>query len=185
MSVHRWRSIRLKGYDYAQAGAYFITICAQDRECLFGDVVDVAVILSSPGRIIWEAWCELPEHYQHVQLNAFVVMPNHVHGIIMLCCDSVEAGLKPAATIRHALPEVVRAFKTFSSRRINTWRQTPGTPVWQRNYYEHVIRSERDLEKIQEYVATNHLKWALDRENPHKVGHSPLEDVLFDMGASQ
>ncbi len=174
------RSIRLKGYDYFQAGAYFVTICTKDRVCLFGDVVDGAMILDTPGQIVLKAWGELPRHYPHVRLDAFVVMPNHVHGIIMLY-DSVEAGLKPAATTRHPLPEVVRALKTFSSRRINAWRHKPGIPFWQRNYYEHVIRSERDLQRIREYVVTNPLKWALDRENPQRSGYSAEEDALFHL----
>jgi putative transposase len=185
MNVHHWRPIRLKGYDYAQAGAYFVTICAHDRACLFGDLVDAEVVLRPAGRVVQNAWDELTKHYPHVGLDAFVVMPNHVHGIIMLSSDPVEAGLKPAATVRHALPEVVRAFKTFSSRRINELRHTPGVPVWQRNYYEHVIRSESDLERTREYIAANHLKWALDRENQQRTGHSPLEDVLFGQTAPE
>jgi putative transposase len=172
------RSIRLKGFDYAQAGAYFVTICTQDRVCLFGDVVDGAMILGTPGQIVLKAWCELPRHYPHVRLDAFVVMPNHVHVIIMLY-DSVEAGLKPAATTRHALPEVVRALKTFSSRRINAWRETPGISFWQRNYYEHVIRNDNDLDRIRGYIATNPPRWALDRDNPQRTGRSAEEDALF------
>ena len=181
MSVCYPRSIRLKGYDYAQAGAYFVTICTQNRVCLFGNIEREVMILGTPGQIVLKAWVELPEHYANVRLDAFVVMPNHVHGIIVLSCDSVEAGLKPAATVRHALPEVVRALKTFSSRRINAWRQTPDKSVWQRNYYEHVIRNDHDLERIREYIVTNPMKWALDGENPQRIGSSPVEDALFDL----
>jgi putative transposase len=101
-------------------------------------------------------------------MDTFVVMPNRIHGIIFL--KDVGAGFKPAPTScrgqRYALPEIIRAFKTFSSRKINKWREMPGTPVWQRNYYEHVIRKDESLDRIREYIVTNPLRWLLDRENP-------------------
>lgn len=175
------RCPRLKGFDYAQVGAYFITVCTYQRECLLGNVIDGAMILDFPGEQVFEAWHGLPDHYPHVRLDAFVIMPNHVHGIVVLSGDRVAAGLKPAATKRHALPEVVRGFKTFSSRRTNAWRQTAGTHVWQRNYHEHVIRSERELDKIRQYIATNPLRWALDRENPQRTGLSDEEDTVFEI----
>ena len=181
MDFYGSRCPRLRGYDYAQPGAYFITVCTYQRECLLANVVDGAMILNLPGRLVHEAWLGLPDHYPHVGLDVFVIMPNHLHGIIVFSGDGVEAGLKPASTVRHALPEVVRGFKTFSSRRINAWRQTPGTPVWQRNYYEHVIRNERELDKIREYIATNPLRWALDRENPQRTGRPDEEDILFGL----
>ncbi len=123
--------------------------------------------LNDAGRIVQHCWDDLANHFAHVELDAFVVMPNHVHGIIVLT-DGVGAGLKPAPTSmkRHPLPEIVRAFKTFSSRRVNQLHQTPGTPVWQRNYYDHVIRTENDLSNIREYIVNNPLKWGLDALNP-------------------
>jgi REP element-mobilizing transposase RayT len=166
---HHRRSIRLKGYDYEQPGAYFVTVCAQNRESLFGDIVDANARLNSWGSIVQACWEDLPRHYPHVQLDAFVVMPNHVHGIVMIMNEAnVGAGFKPAPTTgrRHGIPEIVRAFKTFSSRRINESRCTPAVPVWQRNYFEHVIRSETDLHQIREYITTNPAKWAEDEENP-------------------
>lgn len=108
------------------------------------------MIPNLPGQLVRETCQGLPDHYPHVRLDALVIMPNHMHGIIVLSGDHVAAGFKPAATIRHALPEVVRGFRTFSSRRINCWRQTPGMRVWQRNYYEHVVRNKRELEKTRE-----------------------------------
>ena len=100
-----------------------------------------------------------------------MVMPNHIHGILMITGNSnVGAGLKPAPTTKcHALPEIVRAFKTFSARRINEIRNTLGTPVWQRNYYEHIIRNEIDLEEIRKYIQNNPLKWPEDEYHPAKV----------------
>ncbi len=108
----------------------------------------------------------------NVQLDAFVVMPNHVHGIIVITnpvvagAGCVGAGSEPAPTKSYGLPEIVLQFKTFSARRINDVRGTPGTPVWQRNYYEHIIRNERSLNRIRQYIAENPMRWAFDRENP-------------------
>ena len=161
-SKHRRRSIRLHGYDYSRAGAYFVTVCTQNRVCLFGDVVDGSMRLSDAGRIIQTIWDDLPNYYLNIELDEFVIMPNHVHGIIVI---AVGAGLKPAPTKRHGLPEILRALKTFSARRINEMRNTPGAPVWQRNYYEHIIRDGESLNKIREYIMNNPMQWAFDREN--------------------
>ena len=185
----RRRSIRLHGYDYAQAGAYFITIVTKDRSCLFGNVVVSGEMrLNGLGTMVQTVWEELPGHYLSVQCGAFVVMPNHIHGIITLADNgasgksdvgaglkpargvavgpnSARAGLKPAPT----LSEVVRAFKTFSARRVNEIRNTAGLPLWQRNYYEHVVRTEDELHRIREYIANNPLQWELDRENPSRI----------------
>lgn len=185
------RSIRLKGYDYTQPGAYFVTICTYQRIHLFGEVVDGEMRLNAFGEIVRQAWFDLPNHYGHVELDAFVVMPNHIHGIIILTADTVGAGLKPAPTPtptvgaglrpaptpaptkRHPLSEIVRALKTFSARRINALRGTTGTPVWQRNYWEHVIRTERALDAIRRYIIHNPARWHLDRYNPDAIGPDP------------
>ena len=129
------------------------------------------------GDVVLSCWADIPDHYSTVTLDLFVVMPNHVHGIIIL--TDVGAGLKPAPTKRNPLSEIVRAFKTFSARRINEYRNTAGSPVWQRNYYEHVIRNERELNQIREYISTNHLKWGLDGENPEQTDISLLEKTWF------
>ena len=137
------RSLRLPGYDYSQKGAYFLTICVKGRASLFGDIVNGKMDLNENGNLVIKTWSMLPVHYVHVGLDAFVVMPNHVHGILLIVEAGVQpvgAGLKPAPT--KPLSEVVRAFKTFSSRSINLGRGAPGQPVWQRGYYEHVIRNE-------------------------------------------
>ena len=162
---HRRRSIRLREYDYAQPGAYFITIVAQDRAMLFGDIAGGETHLNELGRIVEQVWADLPGHYFNVQCDAFVIMPNHIHGVIVLDEPIVGAGLKPAPT-PHALPEVVRALKTFSARRINEMRHLPGAPVWQRNYYEHVVRNDGELLRVREYIFNNPLEWTNDRENP-------------------
>ncbi len=160
---HHRRSIRLKGYDYTRPGAYFVTICSQNRECLFGQIVNGEMRLNEFGEIVARTWYDLPNHVANVQLDAFVVMPNHVHAVIVI--TAVGAGSERAdsnsAPIpkRHALPEIVRQLKTFSARRINQRRGTPGTTVWQRNYYEHIVRNDGELNRIRKYIANNPLHW--------------------------
>lgn len=170
---HHRRSIRLKGYDYSQPGAYFVTICTQNRACLFGDVVDGKMRLNDIGRIVEQCWYHIPVHFAHVQLDAFMVMPNHVHGIIVLV-DSGNVGAthasplptRPRGPQRKSIASIVGSFKSTVTKRINDYRGTPGLPVWQRNYYEHIIRDEQSLIRIREYIANNPFQWALDRENP-------------------
>jgi REP element-mobilizing transposase RayT len=158
------RSIRLKEYDYSQAGAYFVTVCTHRKTILFGNIVAGGIRLNPFGLIVKECWEGLPQHDYFLKLDVCIIMPNHIHGILMLTDHpNVGAGFKPApASRRHALPEIVRALKTFSARRINEIRGTPGQPVWQRNYYEHVIRNEMDLEETREYIQNNPLKWLED-----------------------
>ena len=165
---HHRRSIRLKDYNYSQEGAYFVTICTHERECLFGEIRDGEMFLSDAGRRVRPIWDQLSDHYPHNRLDAFVIMPNHVHGIVILNdCADVGAGLKPALTdkMRHGLPEIIRAFKTFSSRRINEFRKMIGVPLWQRNYYEHVIRNEKSLIAVREYIQANPYQWPNDPDN--------------------
>ena len=140
-SLPQRRSFRLRGYDYSQPGAYFVAICAAGRMCVFGSVVDAEMVLSRDGRAVAHAWTGLADHYRQVKLDAFVVRPNHIHGVIILTAaidETGSTGLKPSPTRRHGLPEIVRAFKTFSARTVNIDRNTVGKPVWQRNYYEQV-----------------------------------------------
>jgi REP element-mobilizing transposase RayT len=129
--IHHRRSIRLRDYDYSRAGAYFVTICTWQRECLFGGISDGEMRLNNLGSIACAAWTDLSNHYKHIELDAFVVMPNHVHGLIVLAdVQAKGAGLKPALTVKiHCLSEIVRGFKTFSSRYINESRYNPGCPV--------------------------------------------------------
>ena len=192
--IHHRRSIRLQGYDYSQAGAYFVTIVAWQREMLFGEIMDGQMILNRHGQIVLDAWIDLPNHYRHAELGAFVIMPNHVHGIVVLVDegrggssikgrtvlpnDSI-AGTEPSPNKqtrpyvnpkpRHGLSEIIRAFKSFSARRINSLRHAEGIPVWQRNYYEHIIRNEPEMDRITRYIESNPLQWMDDDENPMKL----------------
>jgi putative transposase len=154
---HR-RSIRLKDYDYTNAGAYFVTIVTHGRKCLFGEISGGVIRLNDAGHIVQDVWDKLPIHYAGVACDAFVVMPNHIHGIVVLnevkrATTDVGAGFKPAPTdtrTRRGLPEILRGFKTFSARQINAIRDAFGTAVWQRNYFEHVIGDENSLHRIRE-----------------------------------
>jgi putative transposase len=188
--IHHRRSIRLKGYDYSQPGGYFVTIVTQNRECLFGDVVDGEMVSNELGKMVLFTWNDLPNHNQHIILDEFVIMPNHFHGIIFINAGAgsniagagldivgvdlnvdVGAGSEPAPTMnkmkkRHGLPEIVRQFKTFSARRINKNRGTSGAPVWQRNYWEQIIRNEKSLNNFRQYIIQNPSNWQTDAENP-------------------
>ncbi|MGL4503022.1 MAG: transposase [Planktothrix sp.] len=152
--IHHRRSIRLQGYDYSQPGAYFITICIDKRECLLGDIQEQTVILSRYGEVVNFNWFNLTKIYPGIQLDSFVIMPNHIHGIIMLNDYS------------HNLSEIIRGLKTFSARRINQLRSLSGIAVWQRGYYEHIIRNDTILTKIQEYILNNPYNWQTDEMHP-------------------
>ena len=165
---HR-RSIRLPAYDYSQGGACFVTICAQHRRCLFGAVVRHQVSLTPCGSIAKDTWQWLSQQYEYVTLDEWIVMPNHVHGIIVMD-DDWRGGSRTAPTSRKTLGRLIGAFKTVSTKAINAVLRTPGTIVWQRNYYERIIRNAEELSQIRKYVADNPLQWALDRENPDAVG---------------
>ena len=164
---HR-RSIRLKGYDYSQSGGYFVTLCTRNRECLFGEIVDEHIKLSDLGRIVAKCWQWLAEQYPYVQLDEWIVMPNHFHGIILITNER-RGGSRTAPTKRKPLGRIIGAFKTVSNKQINEYRRTPHPSVWQRNYCEHVIRNEIDLEEIREYIENNRAKWLEDENHPANI----------------
>ena len=234
--VHHRCSIRLPDHDYTQSGAYFITIVTQGRDCLFGEVADDQVRLNRLGQVASREWERLARRFANATVDAFVIMPNHVHGIIILndtsrrgaadqtsdhghstpchtagddphwsgCApthnpatadcrgaasqpsdnghstpcytpddDPHWAGCAPTAdyAVRGrmapgSIPAIVRAFKSAVTLRINLVRATPGAAVWQRNYYEHIIRNDAQLERARQYILNNPLQWALDQENP-------------------
>jgi putative transposase len=177
-------SIRLKGYDYSEEGAYFITLVTHHREYLFGNVVDGEMQLNEMGWIVKTSWNDLQNHNKYIELDEFIIMPNHVHGIIIIDTPvgvgskptpeyfykssssdknrPFRAGHGPAPTT--GLFEIVRQLKTFSSKRINECRGTPCISVWQRSYYDHIIRSEKDYNNIANYIAMNPSNWIKDDE---------------------
>ena len=183
------QSSRLHGYDYAQPGGYFITICTHNRACVFGDVVDGHMQLSNCGRIVSEEWIRTGEIRENIELDTFVVMPNHFHAIALIVEEHsgtvrhastwtpvVDSSV--GATCRSPIPKgpaarsiaaVIAGFKSATATRINQLRGTSGARVWQRGYYEHVIRNEADLQEIREYIANNPLEWDLDEDNPQNL----------------
>jgi putative transposase len=179
---HHRRSIHLKGYDYSQEGAYYVTIVAWHREFLFGEVVNGEMILSKYGLVAKQQWEKLPKRFPNIDLGAYVIMPNHMHGIIQIINGRGSAGnlsdpddesSRRAPTheqfqkpIKGSIPTIIRSYKSAVSYRINLMRRTDGVPVWQRNYYEHVIRSEKDLQNKTDYIESNPQLWEQDNENP-------------------
>ena len=169
---HHRRSIRLPGYDYAQPGLYYVTLTLQDREPILGSVVDVEMQLSTLGIIAQEEWLRTPRIRPEVRLKEHVIMPDHLHGIIEISeerngvirwGESLFAPSKatPFRSPSRTIGAIIRGFKGVSTKRINELRGTPGARVWQRNYYEHIVRDERDYRRIQEYILRNPLRWTL------------------------
>jgi len=272
--IHHRRSIRFKVHDYTQPAAYFVTLCTHERAHLFGQVVDGAMQLNECGEIVRAEWFQTAVVRPYVVLNPdeFVVMPNHIHGIIWIvgndngddgvdnggdarndgsggdtprndgdgrrdggdgcrnggdgcrnggdgyrnggdqsCGGTVVGaqrrcaptfapknatfppgatptstgratrGATPTNVVPGSLGAIVRSFKSVVTRRINIMRNTPGAPVWQRNYYEHIIRTDRALNAIRRYVADNPRRWHLDRKNIHRIGDDPLAQEIWDM----
>ena len=169
-NIHHRRSIRLEGYDYAQAGAYFVTICAHARECLFGEIDADAMMLSEFGEIVRDEWLKSCAIRSEIKLDAYIVMPNHFHGIVYIAStDSIRGDdrlVAPVGPKPKSLGAFMAGFKSAVTKRINEMRRTPGATVWQRNYYEHIIRNEADYNRIAEYINHNPQRWAQDSLNP-------------------
>ena len=167
----RRHSLRPHGYDYAQAGAYFVTIYTQDRECLLGEVsANGTLDLNPAGRMVLNAWEVLPEHYPDTDVDAFVVMPNHLHGIVVPCPEDA-AQVQWAGTCRLSLVDVVQRLKSLTTARYRHGVVNDGWPpfngrLWQRSFYERIVRNEQELKAIREYVELNPASWSADRENP-------------------
>ena len=180
---HHRRSTRLSGYDYRQPGAYFVTICTRDRVCVLGRIDAGEVWLSEQGVIATALWRDIAERFPHVCVDTFVVMPNHVHTIIIIeemCRGGVTPPLHGGQTPplidvdaegerMPSLGQIVAYYKYQTTKQINRALGTPGAPFWQRNYFDHVIRSERELKAIRRYIAENSLKWDLDRDHPANI----------------
>jgi REP element-mobilizing transposase RayT len=209
--IHHRKSIRLRGYDYSVPGKYFVTICALEKACLFGGIADGQIALNDYGRVVENVWKELPSHFPLVELDRFVVMPNHFHAIAVIVDprakrvgagfprpdsnpgetdvgagfprpDSNPSEMGVGAGFPHpmspipkqggenpplrALGDVIRWFKYESTKRINELRGLAGRPIWQRNYYEHIILSDKSYWRIREYIADNPKNWVKDKLHP-------------------
>lgn len=175
---HHRCSIRLKGYDYSQAGAYFITICTHERQFLFGRIVDGEMRLNDSGLFASAEWEQTPEIRKEIELDEWVVMPNHVHGIIVIVetdgthrgvhhrDEKGAQGLAPLHRKPRSLSSFVAGYKSSVTTRINELRGTIGAIIWQRGFYEHIIRDEQELERIRSYIINNPSQWQIDELNP-------------------
>ena len=213
-SSHNRRSIRLKSYDYSSEGAYFITICSHNRECIFGNIEQENMRLNEFGKIAHNEWMRTPDIRDYVVLDEFVVMPNHMHAVFMIVGAYRDTPLHPnrdmskqkqniSKYINHNVSQhnrepitrknnqittsinrksglkspsntvgaIVRGYKSAVTNQINQIRKVRGVPVWQRNYFEHIIRDEESLHRIREYIWSNPQQWNEDRNNPlnHKL----------------
>lgn len=188
--IHHRQSIRLQGYDYSQAGGYYVTIVTWHREFLFGDIVSKEMKLNKVGKIVEWEWLELSKRLLYVELGTHVVMPNHFHGILFIHetvgatrqgQTILQSGTEPLQNITSegmdgsplprgpkpaSLGAIVAQFKSRVTKRIWKFPEFKGTPIWQRNYYEHIIRNEKDLQNKTDYIEVNPLLWAQDDENP-------------------
>lgn len=179
----RHKSIRLRDYDYTTEGAYFITICSLNRAFIFGDIVDESVRLTRVGELVEETWFDLPNHHPNVSLDLHVVMPNHFHGLLLLTdksakepdesgsCDQARRGRAATSEafgkpVSGSIPTIIRSFKSAATRRANSESGHRKGGIWQRNYYEHIIRDEQTLLRAREYIQNNPIMWMLDPENP-------------------
>ena len=190
---HHRRSIRLKEYDYSSPGYYFVTLCSSNRECVFGEIIDNEVQLYNYGNVISDSIQWLKNNYSYLDIDISVIMPNHIHFILVISDARVndsrggmpqnigrggspqiigKGGSRTAPTSQTVpvkikpLGRIIGAFKTVSTKNINAIRNTPGNKIWHRNYYEHVIRNEKELHKIREYIQSNPAQWQLDEDNP-------------------
>ncbi len=166
---HR-KQLRLRGYDYAFPGAYFVTICSAGKRPIFGSISGKSIVLSPAGEIVRSEWIALRERFSRLVLDEFVIMPNHLHGVLAFvghaggASPATTGGASPSPT----LFEVIGAFKSISTIMVNRLLRRRRVPLWQRSYYEHIVRTGEDLRKIQRYILENPLMWSLDPENPNR-----------------
>jgi REP element-mobilizing transposase RayT len=192
-NIHHRRSIRLKGYDYSQAGLYFVTICVKNRECLFGNIADGEMILNDAGQMVESEWLKLPERFTNIVLHEYIVMPNHFHAILQIVgatlvaaqnntvaqnnmIDATEKGQPQGiAPTRKTVGDMVGAFESITTVEYirgvknKNWKPFDGK-LWQRNYWEHIICNEKSYQTISDYIINNPLKWNDDKLNPDKKG---------------
>lgn len=208
--IHHRRSIRLKDYDYSRLGVYFLTLCLRDKKCLLGNIASGEMVLNDAGKSVQSIWNDLSKRFSTITLDKHIMMPNHMHGIIICrgepcvrpeSCLNHEAvnkkdadndknlgehKVRPYGTLSNSLGRIVQAFKSVTTHEYiigvkeNGWPPFPGK-LWQRNYYEHIVRNEDKLNKIREYIQNNPLRWQFDRENPERVCADTLEDEVFNI----
>jgi len=189
--IHHRKSIRLKHYDYSQNGAYFVTICTQERACLFGEIINGKMVMNNAGRMVQNVWDGIESHYVGINTDAFIVMPNHFHGIIVIvgsgprACPDVGDVQPQGVAPTLSFPDVVHRFKTMTTKQYADGVKTQGwrsfrIRFWQRNDHEHIIRHGEDMNRIRQYIINNPLQWESDNENPNNlvraIRESPLQN---------
>jgi putative transposase len=181
----------MPNYDYSQQGAYFITICCYERQVMFGEIVQGQMIHNDAGLSVQKCWHEIPEHFPMAYLDEFIIMPNHMHGIIVIpnrrgtacraqgknaaCMFDQNTIMEYSGTacraptgeqfgkpIKGSIATIIRSFKSASTKSINTMQNTPGSPIWQRNYWERVIRTEQEMQSVRQYIRCNPVQWQHD-----------------------
>jgi putative transposase len=192
--IHHRKTIRLRNYDYSQKGIYFVTICCRNKESLFGKIINELMIFNDMGKIADQYWQEIPQHYPNVYLDEYIIMPNHIHGILIIEQQAVGANdhspydhfPKKLSLSQHCwannypplrygtsktIGAIIRGYKIG----VTKWfrKNTNNYLVWQRNYYEHIIRNEKSLEQIRRYIINNPFNWQYDELNYEQF--SPLQ----------
>ncbi|MCC7478069.1 transposase [bacterium] len=166
---HHRRSVRLSYWDYSRPGYYFLTICCHQRQCLFGRIVDGEMQLSEYGRVAKEELLKSVEIRRELSFDSLVIMPNHIHIVVVINRrDDGTLGYRREALTRerHSVSSFIASLKSVVTARINTMRSTPGVPVWQRGFHDHIVRSEASLLAIRQYILDNPRQWELDRLHP-------------------
>ena len=163
-SLPKRRSIRLPGYDYRSSGAYFVTICTAGQKPLFGSVLAGSVQLSELGHIAEDCWKQIECIRREVSLDAYVVMPNHIHGILLINADETASNARGAAreSAAGSLGTILAQYKSIVTKRSKLLRSPPTSPIWQRNFFDHIIRSAASLDKIRQYIVENPGRWVDD-----------------------
>lgn len=176
-TIHHRRSIRLKNYSYTEEAAYFLTVCTNKKQLLFGDVKKDQIQLNALGAIAFRCWQKIPNYFLHIKLDAFVIMPNHVHGVLWIIKSPIESQANQFGKVTvGSIPNIVRCYKAAVTKQINQICQQKGTSlIWQRNYYEHIIRDQKALNNIRQYILDNPLNWNDDPE------FSRSTDILLDL----
>ena len=166
--IHHRRSIRLEGYDYSQEGMYFVTICTLNKNCIFGNIINDEMVLNETGTIAYNEWLQTPFIRKSIDLDVFVVMPNHIHGIIIIRggeCNGgeYEEGVCNTPLHSQTIGSIVRGYKSSVTGKINALHNTTGVAVWQKNYWEHIIRDLQTYTTISEYIINNPINWSTDK----------------------
>jgi len=178
------KKMRLRDYDYSEVGGYFITICTFNREYLLGGISNQEIVLNDIGEIAEQWWLKLENKFANIILDDHVIMPNHIHGVIIISGGRDNVGAIHELPLqrdkierrRMLIPKIIGYFKMNTAKYINQLRDATGHPFWQRNYYEHIIRNENELNRIREYIQNYPLKWDLDRENPSSMNFDMEHD---------